>query len=77
MIETPHDALTWLKRRSATIRIGKDECTEIAMVIRTLIADRAALNTKVDKLEAEVAALQKKRERVPFEVEGQGNWNLT
>lgn len=72
----PMDSLTWLHKQSKQQRFGKDNYANCANVIRSLIRDRAILTRQVEKLEQQIAALQKQRIRTPFDVGGQGKWDL-
>ena len=70
----PMEAIQWLVRQQAKQRFGKDNYGQCLDVIRTLILERAILNRKVEKLERVIAALQKSKEKPPYDIGGQGQW---
>lgn len=74
---TPLRAIQVLRIKSKQVKLGKNFYLQVTAVIRNLLSDRAAANKKIDKLEAEIVKLKTPpppRKRVPFEVEGQGEW---
>lgn len=68
-------ALTWLLFKANKIKFGTNQYLEIANLIRSLLRQRAALEKKVDNLEAEVARLQKIKTRRAYQTEGDGEWS--
>lgn len=70
--------LAWLRKRSLNVKFGKDTYLEILIIIRTLMLERTELNKQIEKLEAEVAALQLKLKpkKTPYDVGGQGQWGV-
>lgn len=68
----PMEVLAWLRQTSRRVRFGKDNYDLASQLIHSLISERKELNTKVDKLEAEIARLQSLSKRGPFD--GQGEW---
>lgn len=73
---TPHEALTWLKRRARHVKIGRDMHTDVADVIRKLIADRTELQKEKESLEQQIVTLQKPKRTRAFGTEGNGEWNV-
>ncbi len=77
---TPIEAMQWLKRKSKRLKIGGDPFLSVLTALRTLVEERAKLNVEIERLESDVARLQRKKLRAPYEVDGQGGWdeiNLT
>lgn len=68
--------LGWLSQMSKRVRFGKDNYSETLTALRNLIQERSDLNAKIEKLERQIVALQKARKRGPYEVEGQGQWDV-
>ena len=72
----PMEAIAWLTKQETKQRFGKSNFTMCLQVIRNLILDRAHLNRKIEKMEKEIARLEARTKRGPWEVEGQGQWGL-
>jgi len=72
----PMEALAWLVKQESKQRFGKDNYTLCLKVIRSLIRDRAELTRQVEKLENKIAALQKAKEKLPYDIGGQGQWGM-
>lgn len=73
---TPHEAIQWLTRRGKHVKFGADNYAEIANVIRSLVRDRANLWKAVDAYGKEEQERLNPKKRVPFETEGNGQWDV-
>lgn len=71
----PMASLVWLTKQANKQRFGKSNFTDCAETIRSLMRDRAQLTRQVEKLELQIAALQKKAEKQPYDTGGQGQWD--
>lgn len=74
---TPLEAIKWLTQRGRRTKVGDDVHTLIANVIRQLVAERAALNGQINKLEKEIAKLTAPKPISPAKaagVDGSGEW---
>lgn len=67
---TPIDAITWLKRMTRHHRFGTNYFQLCLEVLRHLVRERTLVKIELDRMEAEIARLQKLKTPVPFDVGG-------
>lgn len=80
MIETPLDAIDWLKQKSSRIMVGRDDYADVIQVIRNLIKDRMEVQRLVEQQIKQIYKLEnppkpKSKLRAspqPFGTEGNG-----